>query len=126
MPPADDGYRDALPAAQSRMAELERTVAAQQGITTRAATVAALRRERARVAAPVDSSDLVRAVWRVGITCAIASLGFAINGTWPLAAGVLAIPVVVWFAGTAMLRASASANAKQLALIDAELAKLGE
>jgi hypothetical protein len=124
--PADDGYRDALAAAHSRIEQLERALGEQKKSDSRAAALAALHRERARVAASTRPRDDWKrlVVTRVIVPVGIVGVVLAFAGDWFFASAAVVLSVATWFGVGAFVRSSAKTAERQLALVEAEIARL--
>jgi hypothetical protein len=126
MSPPDDAYRDALAAAHERIAQLEILTAASRQTHAKAATLAALRRERARVADGVVPHDdwQPMVAKRILLPLGVLSLVFVFQGDWVFSSLGVFFGVGTWFGVGAFVRSSATASARQLALVDAEIATI--
>lgn len=121
MPDEPNAYRDALAAAHARIEQLEREAKASD---PRAARLASLLRERARVVTELEPVN--RWPWvlkRFSIPCAVVAIAFAVDRDWILLPVVIALPFALAAVAQAISNGSAKAAAKQLELLDAAIAK---
>lgn len=121
----DTPYRDALAAAQARIAVLEQDTSLSRGDKTRIARLASLTREREGIVSTAQTEDVPRIfLAKIGVPCAIVALVFAIDAHWIGALLAMAIVPLVWFVVRAVKTSSAEQSARHLAAIDAEISEI--
>jgi hypothetical protein len=125
MPPGPDAYRDELAAAQARIAELERVVAAQSASEAQARQITALLRERDRASAVPPRSILGVFIWMIVCVVAIgAAIACAVDHDWVVTILAIGAPGVLWLVDRRLAASNAAAAKRQVALIDERLAKM--
>jgi len=116
-----DAYRDDLAAAQARIANLEKLVAADRGASAQARTVAALLAERARIVGGVEPPHVWSRLRYFFVVFGVVAIAFAADHDWLFASLAVAAPFLMGFIGQRFVVSNAAASARQLALIDERL-----
>jgi hypothetical protein len=123
----DGAYRDSLAAAHARIEELERALGDRRRTDADAARLAALERERERlavVAAGAGTSSVPSALAKFAVVGAITALAAGVFGAAAGAVVVVALSAFIMAGWSAMAHASRREAVEHLKAFDAKIAKV--